>query len=176
MKLLFGSVVVLLVGTYGFGQSAEPSDADYAKCLESNLLKVENESQERIVRDLCRRKHPSQWVSDGIRNVITGPTLNNDGVGVHGGCASSSPEGKYCADIVSAEYKIEDDDDERFEYRIAEFGDTCPPMVVSSGPGAWHQQIGCTVTSDRKEFVGKVKGWTQPQTFTFMVPIERRYR
>ena len=175
IRILGVLFLTIVLGTTSVQSQTLPDDSAYADCLLKNISPDAGESFINAVKLACRIKHPSNWIDASQTLTCVSPQTRNMGnVRLHGGCESSSPEGKYCADVVELNCSLEPDD--RFEYRFQQYSGECPGIWVASGPSAWHEIISCSLNQDGTEFTATIKGWTLPQSFETDLSIELRYR
>ena len=166
-------LIIMLGATMAYGL---PDDSAYAECLLTSIPAEATEAFVNTAKLACRIKHPSEWIDTGRTLTCTSPqTRNMHNVRVHAGCESSSPEGKYCADLVEINCSMTPDD--RSEYRFQRHTAECPHIEVASGPsGGWYQIISCSLSQDQTGFKAIIKGWTHPQAFKTNLSIQTRYR
>ena len=112
-----------------------------------------------------------QWKDAGTIEVLATTQNNNDREYDDEFCANKSPDGKYCADLVVVTVKLPDIPD--IDYRFKNWGqDSCPSFSIVSGPKGWYRVDGCEMSTDLKEFTGRVLAWTHPQRFRFTLMVE----
>ena len=163
------TALLIFAAVSSFGQMQKGNT--YHECMVLHLPNIANGYQDQIARQACRSFHPSMWQPYTSMNVVTSQTLNAEEHDARD-CPSTSPEGKHCASFAVGHEVLSDAS--QYEYRFKQLVE-CPTVRVSSGPaGGWYQVVDCTISANGKEFTGRVKGWTLPQTFEFAVEVERR--
>ena len=101
------SLIITLGTTIAHAQTL-PDDSAYAQCLLDNIASDGTEPFISAVKTACRIKHPSEWIdTTDLLTCLSPQTRNMGDVRLHAGCESSSPEGKYCADLVEINCSLE---------------------------------------------------------------------
>lgn len=169
MKRWTLSLAVLCGAIFSGIQASVSNDFDW--CILAHMETGTGDEAAKAIRSACRSLY-SKWSDHKIKLYTSRTTRNNDNLRENCQGPYRDPEKKYCADVTEIFAQVHDNED--YEYRFKPYSGTCPEISVHSGPEDKMEVLSCNLSDDGKRFTAKVKGWTEPQSFSAELTIQIR--